>query len=177
MAGTSTPSSLSERLRQRREEEEQRIAAERQRHEDLIASELGKLGQSARESAARELRSIESDLAAGTVRMGTLLRKAWARTLATALSLLLGISLGSWGLTQWLSFRVRTLMELETRIERQELTLERLEAKTWGLDLHETNNGKYVLLPPGARVLDHNNRPAAPAWTVGAQPAVKLELP
>ena len=127
---TSTPGSLSERLRKRREEEQKRIEAERQRYEDLIASELKQLGASVRSAAASALRSIENDLAAGIARTGALLRKAWARTLATALSLLLDISIRSWGLVQWLSPRVRTLMELEPRIEQQELTLERLEGKT-----------------------------------------------
>jgi hypothetical protein len=177
MAGTSTPGGLSERLRKRREAEEQRVEAERQRFESLITSELGKLGESASSAAASALRSIESDLAAGTARTGALLRKAWARTLATALSLLLGISIGSWGLAQWLSSRTQTLLELELRIAERELTLELLEGKTWGLDLRETGNGKYVVLPQGARMLDRDNRPAAPAWTVGGRPAIKLALP
>lgn len=159
MAETSTPSGLSERLRKRREEEEKRIEAEGRRYEDLITSELKQLGASARSGAARELRSIENDLEAGTAWTGALLRKAWVRTLATAISLLLGILIGSWGLTQWLSSRVRALMEVETRIEQQEVTLQRLEGKTWGLDLHETGNGEYVVLPQGAWMLDHNNRP------------------
>ena len=177
MAGTSMPGSLNERLRKRREEEERRIEAERQRYEALITSELGKLGASARSAAASALRSIESDLEAGTVRTGALLRKAWARTLATAISLLLGISIGSWGLAQWLSARVRTLVELEARIEEQEMTLELLEGKTWGLELHEEANGKYIVLPKGSGTLDHNDRRAVPVWTVGEQPAIKLSLP
>ena len=177
MAGTSMPGGLSERLRKRREEDERRIGEERQRLETLLTSEFGKLGEHVSSAVASAQNSIESDLETGVARTGALLRKAWARTLATALSLLLGISIGSWGLAQWLSARARTLMELEARIEQQELTLERLEATTWGLGLHETSNGKYVLLPPGARVLDHNNRAAVPAWTVGQQPAIKLALP
>ena len=177
MEGTSTPGSLSERLRKRREEEERRLEAERQRYESLITSELEKLGESARSAAGNALRSIESDLEAATGRMGALLMKAWVRALAIAISLLLGISIGSWGLTQWLSVRVRTLVELEGRIEEQERTLELLEGKTWGLDLHEGRNGKYVVLPQGVRMLDHNDRPVVPVWTVGRQPAIKLSLP
>ena len=177
MAGTSTPGSLSERLRKRREEEEQRIEAERARYESLVRSELGKLGASASSAAASALRSIESDLDAAAGRIGALLLKAWARALAIAISLLLGISIGSWGLAQWLSLRARTLAELEARIERQERTLELLEGKTWGLDLIEAGNGKYIVLPRGSGTLDSNDRPTAPAWTVGGQPAIKLSLP
>ena len=96
----------------------------------------------------------------GRTALGALLLKAWARTLAIAISLLLGISISSWGLTQWLSFRVRTLVRLEARIKAQQRALELLEGKTWGLDLHEASNGKYVVLPKGTRVLDHIDRPA-----------------
>lgn len=177
MAGTSMPSSLRERLRQRHEEDARRIAAERKRYEGLIESEFAALGQSARESAAGALRTIESDLAAGTGRASALVRKAWARTLATAISLLLGISIGSWGLGQWLSYRVRTLVELEAQIEEREQTLELLEEKTWGLDLREAGNGKYVVLPEGVLTLDGRDRPQKAEWTVGGQPAIKLSLP
>lgn len=177
MAGTSTPGSLSDRLRKRREEEEKRIEAERQRVETLITTEFGKLGANASSAADSALRSIESDLEQGAGRVGTLLLKAWARSLAIAISLLLGISIGSWGLAQWLSLRARALAELEARIEEQERTLELLEGKSWGLELREASNGRYVVLPKGARVLDHNDRPVAPAWTLREQPAIKLELP
>ena len=177
MAGTSMPGGLSERLRKRREEDERRIGAERQRLEALITSEFGKLGEHVSSAVASAQSSIENDLAAGTARTGAVLRKAWARTLATAISLLLGILIGSWGLTQWLSFRVQALLELESKIAEQELTLELLEEKTWGLELYEASNGRYVVLPKGSRVLDHNDRPVMPVWTLKEQPAIKLELP
>ncbi len=51
-------------------------------------------------------------------------------------------------------------MRLEARIKAQQRALELLEGKTWGLDLHEASNGKYVVLPKGTRVLDHIDRPA-----------------
>ena len=177
MTGSLTPGGLSERLRQRREEGERRIEAERERYEERIASEFGKLGRSVRECAARELRSIESDLEAGAGRGGALLRKAWARALATAVSVLLGISIGSWGLGRWLSVRAAGLSELEARIAVQETVLAELEEKTWGLELHEAANGKYIVLPGGARTLDANDRAQELAWSVDGQPAIKLALP
>ena len=177
MAGTSTPGNLSERLRKRREEDEKRIRAERRQLESLIRSELGKLGASASSAAAAELRSIESALERGTGRIRTLLLRSWVRTLAIAISLLLGISIGSWGLARWTSFRVRTLVELEAQIEEREQALELLEEKTWGLDLHEGGNGKYVVLPEGALTLDGRDRPQKAEWTVGGRTAIKLTLP
>ena len=180
MAGTSTPGNLSERLRKRREEDEKRIRAARRQAESLIQSELGKVGATANSAAAAVQRSIESDMedlerTAGRIR--TLVLRSWVRALAIAISLLLGISIGSWGLAQWLSFRVRTLVELEEQITEREQTLELLEEKTWGLDLHEGGNGKYVVLPEGALTLDGRDRPQKTEWTVGGRAAIKLTLP
>ena len=181
MAGTSTPGSLSERLRRKREEEEKRIEAERQRYEALITSELQKLGESSRSAAVNALRSIESDLEAAIGRMRALLLKAWMRPLAVGISLFLGISIGSWGLTRWQLFWIRsqaeTLAGQDLEIEEQARTLAQLREGTWGIRLHEGTRGKYVVLPKGAMRLDGNDRPQLPEWTVGGQAAIKLSLP
>ena len=181
MAGTSMPGSLSERLRKRREEEERRIAAERQRYEALITGALEKLGASASSAADNAQRSIESALDEVIDRQVSALKWSWLLPLAAGIALFLLISIGSWGLVQWQSSRIRargaTLERLDLEIEERTRTLQQLNAATWGLRLHEETNGKYVVLPRGAQRLDHNDRPVVPVWTVGQQPAIKLSLP
>jgi len=170
MAASSTASSLRERLRERREEDERILREEHEHRAELIASELRKLGESVRGVVQRELRGIESDMEAGRKRAGAALLKAWGRSLALGLSLFLGICLGSWGLTQWLSRQVEEQIEaltvLRVDIEEARATLARIEEKTWGLELTQIDGERFVVLPAGT--LD--SRP----WTVGGRPALKL---
>lgn len=181
MAGTSTPGSLSERLRKRREEEEKRIEAERQRYESLITSEFGKLGASARSAAASAQSSIESALEEAVDRQRAVLQWSWGLPLAAGIALFLLISLGSWGLAQWQSSRIRarsqTLERLDAEVEERTQILEQLNEATWGIRLHEGTTGKYIVLPAGALALDGRDRPRKPDWTVGGQAAIKLSLP
>ena len=166
MAGTSTPGGLSERLRKRREEEERRIEAERQRYEALITNELEKLGASASSAASNAQRSIESALEDVVDRQVSALKWSWLLPLAAGITLFLLISLGSWGLARWQSSRIRargeTLERLDLELEERTRTLQQLNAGTWGIRLHEAENGKYIVLPPGSRTLDHNDRSAGP---------------
>ena len=97
MAGASTPGSLNEWLRKRREEEEKRIEVERQRYWAWITSRLGKLGASARSAATSAPNSIESDLAEVVDRQRAVLRWSWGLPLAAGIALFLLISLGNWG--------------------------------------------------------------------------------
>ena len=182
MARTSTPGSLSDRLRKRREEEEKRIEAERQRYESLITSEFGKLGAHVSSAVASAENSIESDLEAVVDRQRSVLQWSWGLPLAAGIALFLLILIGSWGLAQWQSSRIRdrsqTLERLDGEVEERTRVLEQLNAGTWGIRLHEAANGKYVVLPPGALTLDGRDRPRKPEWTtVEGQAAVKLSLP
>ena len=79
----------------------------------------------------------------------------------TVLYIALGVllSLGTWGtnlaLVQWQSSRIENLKEERTQLEEeignQRRTVQRLNEKTWGVDLVENVNGKFVLLPRGTR--------------------------
>ena len=83
-----------------------------------------------------------------------------------------GIFAGSWGLTQWQSSRVERLVErqqaLRLAIAQEQQALDQLQAQTWGVRLHEAEDGtRHVLLPQGALGADW-------PWTVQGQPAVPL---
>ena len=181
MAGTSMPGGLSGRLRKRREEDAKRIGAERQRLEALITSEFGKLGAHVSSAAASAQNSIESDLEAVVDRQRSVLQWSWGLPLAAGIGLFLLISIGSWGLAQWQSGRIRdrnqTLERLDLEIGERTQVLEQLDEATWGIRLHEEPGGKYIVLPEGAIALDGRDQPQPLDWTVGGQLAIKLSLP
>ena len=160
---TSSQSDLTARL-------QQRLETERQQIEETAARELRRLGESLNGVASDALRSIEADMAASTGRMRGLLMRAWVRPLVVGLSLLLGISVGSWATMHWLSTRIErqihTLAVLNVDIKQARETLAQIEETTWGLTLREIEGERVVVLPAAA--LDY------PPWTVGGRPAVKL---
>ena len=102
--------------------------------------------------------------------MATLTRWAWLRPVVTALSLLLGICAGSWGLTAWISQSIQTQMAtkaaLEQEIVTQEQTLAKITSRTHGVELHQDEKGRrFIILPPGAK--------PETGWELGKRPAVR----
>ena len=160
---TSNPNDSTARVRSR-------MQADRQRIEEIAASELRQLGANLRAVASDALRTIEGDTVASVGRTRVTLLNAWLRPLVIGLSLFLAFSGGSWGLMHWLSTsiqsRLETLATLHVRIERGRETLAEIEDTTWGVTLLEIDGERFVVLPDGT--LDD------PPWTVGGRPALKL---
>lgn len=98
----------------------------------------------------------------------TLFRKTIARscfqTAMLGLCLMLGITFGAWGMTELMAIRVR---ELATEQERLRNSITILKEKTWGLELLEEENGRFILLPKGMTVKTD--------WTYHNQKVLKLE--
>ena len=163
MSTTSNPNDSTARVRSR-------MQADRQRIEEIAASELRQLGANLRSVASDALRTIEGDTVALVGRTRVILLNAWLRPLVIGLSLLLAFSGGSWGLMHWLSTsiqsRIETLAVLEVQIEDARDTLAEIEETTWGVTLLEIDGERFVVVPDGT--LDH------PPWTVGGRPALKL---
>lgn len=178
MGRTSNVSGLRTRLEQKSEQERRQIEA-------LMRSELGKLSKNLRSIVESEQATIERDtrqrMEAAARRIhaplntlqsvNEVLTRAWLRPVVIGLGLFLGILGGSWGLTRWLSNEIEGLLqtraELTVEIEEQQRTVERLKQTTWGVALHEGNEGgRFVVLPPGAL--------EDPPWTVGGRPAIRL---
>lgn len=178
MDGSSNVSKLRTRLEQKSEQDRQQI-------EELIRREYGKLSKNLQSIAGSELSTIENAirkeveeyaarvqvLLDRTRQANRALTKAWLRPLVVGLSLFLGILGGSWGLTRWLSSNIESLLDtkaaLSVEIKEQQLTVERLKETTWGVVLHEGNEGRrFVVLPAGTLKY--------PPWTVGGRPAVEL---
>ena len=160
---TSNPNDFSVRLTSR-------MAADRRQIEKTAVNELRQLGESLRAVVKDELRTTEAVTVAETARIRVMLLNAWLRPLVVGLSLFLGFSGGSWGLTHWLSTtiqrRIETLATLHVRIEQGRETLAGIEETTWGVTLLEIDGERVVVLPDGT--LDD------PPWTVGDRPALKL---
>ena len=188
MSETSSPQTLSERLRQK-------LEADRQAVENLTRQELEKLASDLRKACASALSSTEAAIdkttrdALSTLRMRsdmlsatlseieqrtkattTLTTRNWIKLLVISLSLFLGVSLGSWGLMQFLASRIQGQIEtkaaLALEIEYQQRTLEQIEAKTWGIELKQDKEGRFLVLPLGVN--------PSTGWTVGKRQAVKL---
>ncbi len=170
MAGTSRPGSLSERLRQRRVEEERLIAAERERSEERIRSEFRRLGESVRDAGASAQRTIESAMEEVVERQIAVLQWSWVLPLGAGIGVFVLILLGNWGLTRWLSSSIRSQIEiregLREEIREQSRTLEELEAVTWGVELREVPEGRFVVLEEGSEV--------DPNWRLDGRPAIRI---
>lgn len=188
MSNISTPQALSERLRQK-------LETDRQAVESLTQQELEKLASDLRKACASALSSTEaaidkttrdalsrlgarSDMLSATLSeierqaktTTTIAIQNWIKLLVTGLSLFLGVSLGSWGVMQFLASRIQGQIEtkaaLALEIEYQQRTLEQIEAKTWGVEFKQDKDGRFLVLPLGVD--------PSTGWTVGKRQAVKL---
>ena len=133
---------MSTRLRQKIEQERKQIEA-------VTQEEFEKLEGGLRWIVSNALDTIESD----TRRISAVLRRAWIRPLVIGLMFFLGMVGGSWGLMGWLSNSIESHLRrraaLQAEIESQEKTIERLRDKTWRVDFHEDEEGRFVVFPRG----------------------------
>lgn len=181
MKKISTLDSLQRHLLQKQEEKREQIEA-------LTRQELEQLGENLRNAANRVLRTTENDMQARIVKMNQSLKKSldqtrkqaealqstmqkmWLKPVLIGLSLFLGISFGSWGLMQFLSYqittRAETLAQLRNNIEHEQQTLQLLRDKTWGVTLRQGEKGRFVVFPPGTK--------PEISWRVGGRPALML---
>ncbi|MHB8989214.1 MAG: hypothetical protein ACYC6S_10595 [Desulfobulbia bacterium] len=181
MKKISTLDNLQKHLRQKQEEKREQIEA-------LTQQELEQLGANLRNAANRVLHIIENDMQGQIGRMNQSLKKSlnqtrkqaevlqstmqkmWIKPALIGLSLFIGISLGSWGLMQFLSSQITTqtekLGQLQLQMESERQTLQILQDKTWGVTLHQDKQGRFVVLPPGAN--------PKISWSVGGRPALIL---
>ena len=156
---------LSAQLRQRTETERRKMDA-------IAERERRKFGETLSASAHDKLRIAEAAMEAQVGRIQGLLWRGWLQSLVVGLLVFLSIFVGSWGLTQWQSSRVERLVErqeaLQLAIAQEQQTLAQLQAQTWGVWLHEAEDGtRHVVFPKRPFNADW-------PWTVQGQPAVPL---
>ena len=129
----------------------ERIAAQHQEIAAQTVSELQQLSVSCQASVQHELRTIVSVMA----QQSALVRRSFARLLfwivSLSVALVLSLSLGSWGLGQWLASSIESHLKqrsaLQAEIAAQQATLRQIEAQTWGVGYLETSEGPVLTLP------------------------------
>ena len=156
-----TPKSLTERIAEKRAEEEairtsyleevrQTAKSEYESAKSEYKSCGSKLRASVRAEGARTRSAIEGDLR--ELRSGIARKLLWSLTIGVLL--VAGVALGLWGLISYLSGdiqqKIETRRELASQIEQQQRTVERLHETTWGVVLREDEQGRrLVILPSG----------------------------
>ena len=166
MNRTSGVSDLQARLQKTAETERQEVEA-------IVQGELKKLSKNLSDIVAHELYTIERDTKIWSRRLSAAALKAWARPIVIGLLIFLGICVGSWGLTQWYAIQIQNLIErrdaMRLQVERQQTLLD----QTWGVWMHEEEDGtRYVVFPDGTTLDIVNRWP----YTVQGQPAVRLSI-
>lgn len=149
--------------------------------EQLLNLEFGRLGECVSEALSLSGQKISDDIAARNRELSEALRhhsngmaeamqshresvmrlatRRWLSVLMTSLLLA-----GTCGGVLWLlSWKIASNLE---DIAAQNATLEKLNAKTWGVEFREGKDGRYLILPKGTEA-DTN-------WTVEKRRAVKL---
>ena len=102
---------------------------------------------------------IESDIHAQNSRMNGLILRSWAWIMLTIVLVLAA----STGLLMWTGNLIASDMKI---IQQQSSTLEKLKAQTFGIQLIENREGRFIVLPNGIKV--------DPNWSVAEKNALKL---
>jgi len=149
--------------------------------EQLLKQEFDRLGTCVSEALSLSGQKISADIAARNRELSEALRhhsngmteamqshresvmrlatRRWLSVLMT--SLLLSGTCG--GVLWLLSWKIASNLD---EISQQNATLEKLNARTWGVEFREGKDGRYLILPKGTEA-DTN-------WTVEKRRAVKL---
>ena len=160
----------------------EQTAAERKEMEMIITAELTNLKENLQSAAKNALSTIKNDMEreARAAKKTALLQikilswdfgRRWLMTGSVALAVMLGLGGGGWGLMKLAEYRINSLDQKWTELNREkmrlETTLSQLQAQTWGLSLHEASEGRFIILPAGKKL--------TAGWTINGRPAVKVE--
>lgn len=175
MPPTGSLKNLAENLRAKTQQDRQQI-------ENIVSEELTTLRRSLNDATRNALSTIKSDMereirnARETLKDQTKLlslsfAQRWLTASLMALAILLGLAVGGLGLTKLAERKALSLRQEISQLQQQqaqlEATVKQLHAKTWGLDLVEQPDGRFIVLPPKAT--------PKTGWTVSGRQAVKVE--
>lgn len=151
---------------------ESKARQDREQIEALTKNELTRLANDLRDFCKNELNTTKTDIANTTAEIESELsrltrRRAMRYALPWALNLALLATIcgGSWGLMRYYSHTIQSQQE---RIAEQRQTLAQIEARTWGVDLQQAQDGSGLL------VILPGEMKAETGWTVGPREAIKL---
>ena len=156
--------------------------ADRQALERQMETEFNTFCANLRRYATDALITIEKDIAATTAttrektagQMKLLtsgFMKRWLMCGLMGLGLTCGMALGGWGLSALATNHINSLRQDLADLNRQkaalEATVQQLQSQTWGLELTETKDGRFIILPPKVT--------PKTGWAFEKRQAVKLE--
>lgn len=117
--------------------------------------------------------TIERTMAEANRAVKALTIESAARQWVLGGAILIGIWSAHWIGMKWTEDQVKTLAgrkaALQAEIEAQEKTIKRLKDKTWGVALHEDEEGRFVVFPKGEFGKEWDS------WTFRGRPAWKLQ--
>ena len=158
MPPTGNLANLAERMKEKTEQNRQQI-------EKIVEGELTKLQQHLSNATKNALSIIKKDMEreiqnaretfnCQTKMLNLNFAQRWLTTAVMALAVTIGMVLGSWSLVKLMERKALNLYQEISQLRQQRIQLEttaqQLQAKTWDLDLLETPDGRYIILPPKA---------------------------
>ena len=167
---------LAERMKEKAEQE-------RMQTEAIFTEQLQTLKNSLQESSQNALRTMSDAMAQEITNAAENLNqryrllsmafaKKWIVLASLGAALCLGMLAGGWALAKagaWNLEKYRSeLAQLKQDCQTQRATLENMKSQTWGLELLEDKDGRFIVLPPGMK-------PNPKFWNVGMKKAIKLE--
>ena len=186
---SSSTSRLHQILKQKKDEDQERFANQTrkalQEHAELL-----------RQLSTAEAETLQKHIAALTAQLGKQIEacakplvsglsearqhaellkqaavKAWIRSAAIGLALVIGLTLGMFALTAYLSNHVRAKLEEAAEINRQitaqRQMLEQLHNRTGGFEIRNTPVGNFLVYPPGTD-------PDVRMWEIEGRRAIRL---
>lgn len=168
-------SSLANRLKAKAE-------AERRTTEKMIEDSFENLSITLTASATHALGTIERAIDRETMNvkenimeqiklLNSGFMKRWLAIALLGLALMLGMFGGGWGLACLARSHINSLRsemaDLKSRISVEKATLRQLQSQTWGLELVERPEGRFIAPPPGMKLVT--------GWTIENHPVIKLE--
>ena len=175
MQPTGNLADLAERMKEKTEQERQQI-------ENIVSAELTTLRRSLNDATQNALSTIKRDMeqqiqnARETLKeqskiLSLSFGQRWLATSLIALAAIIGITMGGWGLTKLAERKAMNLRQEISQLQQQqaklETTVKQLQAQTWGLELADSPEGRFIILPPKAT--------AKTGWTHGTRQAIKVE--
>lgn len=166
---------LAEKMKARTERERQELEELTEQQFETLKMNLTALSKNALTTTEGVILSQLANLEKQLKTRSQLMSRTFGRRLLQGsllgLAMILGLSFGCWGLMRWETNSILTLKQEREQLRSHIIILERtasqLEAKTWGLELSETEKGRFIILPP-------QTTPET-GWTVGTRQAIKLE--
>lgn len=138
---------------------QQKLAVDRKKTEQVYKQELEKLRLYLNQESQSVLKSIAADTKQIQGTINSFLKLCLILPGAIITSLLVAFLISSWAMT-------RSLTKQAQQIQQQKKTLETLKNQTWGIELYQTENGRFIILPPDSQQQTQ--------WRCLGQPCIKI---